>query len=103
MFDIAEFGKHFNWSFGGHLKPVTLKPVIRIFRIFRVFVSAFSAFSAFLLCGISSDPCFFRVFALRDLLRPLFFWGERDFPHFPHFPCIGFESLISKIRPTGFN
>ena len=44
----------------------------------------------------------FRVFALRDLLRPLFFWGERDFPHFPHFPCVGFESLISKIRPTGF-
>ena len=42
-------------SHGGHLKPVTLKPVIRIFRIFRVFVSAFSAFS---FCGISSDPCF---------------------------------------------
>ena len=76
---------------GGHLKPVTLKPVIRIFRIFRVFVSAFSAFSAFsalLLFGISSDPCFF--------------WAERDFPHFPRFPRIGFESLISKIRPTGF-
>ena len=55
----------------------------RIFRIFRVF----------------------RVFALRNLLRPLFSWGERDFPHFPHFPRflrIGFESLISKIRPTGF-
>ena len=58
---------------GGHLKPVTLKPVIRIFRIFRVFVSAFSAFSAFpacLLCGISSDPCFagvrgtFRIFRI---------------------------------------
>ena len=43
---------------GGHLKPVTLKPVIRIFRIFRVFVSAFSAFSAFSFCGVSSDPCF---------------------------------------------
>ena len=53
---------------------------VRIFRIFRVF----------------------RLFALRNLLRPLFFWGERDFPHFPHFPRIGFESLISKIRPTGF-
>ena len=23
----------------------------------------------------------FRVFALRHLLRPLFFWGERDRPH----------------------
>ena len=79
----------FEWCFrknGGHLKPVTLKPVIRIFRIFRVFVSAFSAFSAF-------------FFALQNLLRPLFFWGERDFPRFPR---ISFESLISKIRPTGF-
>ena len=76
---------------GVHLKPVTLKPVIRIFRIFRVFVSAFSAFSTFsvfLLCGISSDPCFS---------------GVRVFPHFLHFPRLGFESLISKIRPTGFN
>ena len=46
----------------------------------------------------------FRVFALWNLLRPLFFWGERDlnFPHFPHFPRIGFESLISNIRLTGF-
>ena len=44
----------------------------------------------------------FRVFALRNLLRPLFFWGKRDFPHFPRFLRIGFESLISKIRPTGF-
>ena len=43
---------------GGHLKPVTLKPVIRIFRIFRVFASAFSAL---LLCGVSSNPCFCRV------------------------------------------
>ena len=42
-------------------KPVTLKPVIRIFRIFRVFVSAFSTLSAFLLRGASSDPCFCRV------------------------------------------
>ena len=46
---------------GGHLKPVTLKPVSRIFRIFRIFVSAFSAFSAFLFRGISSNPCFSRV------------------------------------------
>ena len=41
---------HRGWTecpHGGHLKPVTLKPVIRIFRIFRVFVPAFSAFSAF--------------------------------------------------------
>ena len=53
---------------------------VRIFRIFRVFCA----------------------FAQRNLLRPLFFWGERDFPHFLRFPCIGFESLISKIRPTGF-
>ena len=37
-------------TIGGHLKPVTIKP---IFRIFRVLVSAFSAF---LFCGISSDP-----------------------------------------------
>ena len=44
----------------------------------------------------------FRALALRNLLRPLFFWGERDFPHFPRFARIGFESLISKIRPTGF-
>ena len=51
-------------------------------------------------------PCFgvriFRVscvFALRHLPRPLFFWGERDRPHFSR---IGFELLISKIRPTGF-
>ena len=73
---------------GGHLKPVTLKPVSRIFRIFRVFVSAFSAFSAFLLPGVSSDPGFCR--------------GERGLPHFPHFSRIGFESLISKMRATGF-
>ena len=53
-----------NTKSGGHLKPVTLKPVIRIFRIFCVFASAFSAFSAFsalLLCGVSSNPCFCRV------------------------------------------
>ena len=71
--------------FGGHLKPVTLKPVSHIFGIFRVFVSTFSAFSA-----------------LWSLLRPLFFWGERDLPHFPHFRCIGFALLLSEIRPTGF-
>ena len=50
--------------FGDHLKPVTLKPVIRIFRIFRVFASAFSVFSAFsvlLLCGVSSNPYICRV------------------------------------------
>ena len=33
---------------------------------------------------------------------PCFFWGERDRLHFPHFPVIGFKSLISKIRPAGF-
>ena len=67
---------------GGHLKPVTLKPVIRIFPRFRFHI--------------------FRDFALRNLLLPLFFRGEREFSHFPHFPCIGFELLILKIRPTGF-
>ena len=45
----------------------------------------------------------FRVLALWNLLRPLFFWGERGFPHFQHFSCIGFESLIWQIRLTGFN
>ena len=44
--------------------------------------------------------CVFRIFAPWNLLKPLFSWGERDLPHFPHFPP--FESLISKIRPTGF-
>ena len=76
---------------GGHLKPVTLKPVIRIFRIFRVFVSAFSAFSAF-------SPCFRSA----ESPQTLVFLGWEGRPHFRHFPCIGFESLISKIRPTGF-
>ena len=45
----------YNLFAGGHLKPVTLKPVIRIFRVFA------SAFSALLLCGVSSNPCFCRV------------------------------------------
>ena len=72
-------GKHRSTEHGGHLKPVTLKPVSRILR-FSVFrISAFSAFG--------------------HLLRPLFFWGERDLPHLPR---IGIEPLISKIRPTGF-
>ena len=39
----------------------------------------------------------FRVFALWNLPDPCFFWGERDFPHFPQLLHIGFESLISKI------
>ena len=57
---VEECSNTFSVSFWGvHLKPVTLKPVSRIFRIFCVFVSAFSAFSAFLLRGVSSDPCFF--------------------------------------------
>ena len=72
---------------GDHLKPVTLKTVSCNFRIFRDFVSAFSVLSALLLW---------------NLLRPLFFWDGRDLPYFPHFPCVGFESLISTIRPTGF-
>ena len=67
---------------GGHLKPVTLKPVS---HIFCVFVSAFSTF-----CSVKS------------LQTLVFFSGvRRDVPHFPHFLRIGFESLISKIRPTG--
>ena len=63
--------KNNNWD-GGHLKPVTLKPVSRIFRIFRVFASAFSAFSAFsalLLCGVSSNPCFCRVRGVFRIFR----------------------------------
>ena len=52
-------------SRGGHLKPVILKPVIRIFCIFHVFVSAFSAFSAF-----------FRVF-LSESSQTLVFSGMR--------------------------
>ena len=40
---------------------------VRIFRIFRVF----------------------RLFALRNLLRPLFFWGERPFRIFRIFPVSG--------------
>ena len=45
--------------------------------------------------------CRFRIFRVCSVEspRPLFFWGESDLPHFPR---IGFESLISKIRPTGF-
>ena len=50
-------------NFGGHLKPVTLKPIICIFRIF----SAFS-FPHFLIVRV------FRVFVLRNLLRPLVSW-----------------------------
>ena len=49
-------------NFGGHLKPVTLKPVIRIFRIFRVFAA--SAFSRIFRV--------FRAFALWSLLKPLY-------------------------------
>ena len=50
-----------NHENGGHLKPVTLKPVSHIFRIFQLVVSVLSAFSACSLRGISSDPCFARV------------------------------------------
>ena len=68
---------------GPVLFPTIFRALLSIFRIFRVFASAFSAF---LLCGVFSNPCFCRV----------------SLPHFPHFRRIGFESLISKIRPTGF-
>ena len=43
----------------------------------------------------------FRVFAPWNLLKTLLFfsfWGEKDLPHLPR---VGFESLISKLRPTG--
>ena len=53
---------------------------VRVFRIFRVF-------RLFSFCGISSDPCF-----------P----GVGGTSAFSAFSRIGFESLISKIRPTGF-
>ena len=41
--------------YGGHLKPITLKPVSRIFCVFA--------------------SVFFHVFASWHLLRPLCFWG----------------------------
>ena len=44
---------------------------------------------------------FLRFFALWSLLRPLF-WRVRGAFCIAHFPRIGFESLISKMRPTGF-
>ena len=46
--------------------------------------------------------CVFRVFVLRFSPQTLVFLGWEGRPHFPHFHCIGFESPISKIRPTGF-
>ena len=52
----------------------------------------------FLLCRVRT----IRVFAPWNLLRPLFFWGDWDLPHFLRLPCIRFASLISKVRPTGF-
>ena len=67
-------GPDFN---GRHLNPIT-------FFLESAAFSALSAFSSFSLQDISSDPCFF--------------WGERDLPHLPNFPRIGFESLTSKIR-----
>ena len=42
-------------------------------------------------------PRFPAFLLLWNLLRPLFFWGERDLPHFPHF-----RRISKKIRPTGF-
>ena len=51
---------------GGHLTPVTLEPVSRIFRFFRIFY----------------------FLSLWNLLRPLFSSGERDLPHFSAFFCI---------------
>ena len=76
--------------FRGLPKASHIKSSQLYFPHFRVRVFRISAFCAF---------CAGR---LRNLLRPLSFWGERDLLHFLHFPRIGFESLISKIRPTGF-
>ena len=59
---------------------------------------ALHEFSAFL----SFRVLIFCLFALWNLHKALCFWGEKDLLHFPHFPVIGFESLISIIRPTGF-
>ena len=68
---------------GGHLRPVTLKPVSRIFRVSCPHFPYFPRF-----CAVESP-------------QTLFFWGQRDPLHCPHFPRIGLL-LISKIRPTGF-
>ena len=46
-----------NQMSGGHLKPVTLKPVIRIFRIFRVSRPHFPHFPRF--CSAESPQTFF--------------------------------------------
>ena len=46
--------------------------------------------------------CIFRFFAWWSLLKPLFLQGKRGPSVFSAFSRIGFELLISKIRPTGF-
>ena len=48
-------GQVLNSAIGGHLKPVTLKPVSRISRFLVSAFSASSAFSAFSLRGISPE------------------------------------------------
>ena len=40
------------------------------------------------------SACIFRAIALWNLLRPVLCWDKRDLPHFPR---IGFKSLISNI------
>ena len=62
-----------NWG-GGSPTASHIKARQQHFPHFRVFVSEFSAFTVFS-----------ALFALWTLLRPLFFWGERDLLHFLHF------------------
>ena len=70
---------------GPHLKPVILKPVIRIFRIFRVLaIRIFRIFRVF------------RVFRASLSSKPYFLCEERKNPHFPHFP--NFALVGSKLQ-----
>ena len=80
-------------NFGGHLEPVTLKPVSCIFRILM------PAFPHFPHCRFVR---IFRIVASWNLPRPLFSGVRGTFRIFRTFPISGFESLILKIRLTGF-
>ena len=55
--------------------------------------TAFCAVSAFSCPHFPRFPCFWSVESPQTLV---FFWGERERLHFPHFRRIGFESLIRK-------
>ena len=74
---------HVTW---GRLRPV--KPISHIFCIFHVSMSAFSTASSFSFSGISQN-------------LSLGAGGCKEPSAFPHFPCIGFELLILKIRKAG--